>query len=343
MEQASNKQQWLSAHLYYAEPWEEFLIKTIRPFIEDCARQHLADQFFFIRYWLRGPHLRLRIKGERQTLNNELRPHLIAYFNNFFQKNPSYRKKPTWLKNTESDQQWLPNNSIHFVNYEPEISRYGGESAITSAELQFCSSSKATLSVIEENFGSWDYDSAMGYALQLHLSFAFAVGMTLHETSKYFSAVFEHWLPGAFGFFEKEINEKELENKKRNTHKAFAKKFDDQKSVLIPICKTIWKALHEGQNFEQEWLNTWIKEMKGVGHALNDLQNSGRLISPPSLYPHIYNASEYSKKNTDKWKIYDSYTHMTNNRLGILNRDEGYLAYLIKESTSSLLEGYKKE
>jgi hypothetical protein len=31
------------------------------------------------------------------------------------------------------------------------------------------------------------------------------------------------------------------------------------------------------------------------------------------------------------WAIYDSYIHMLNNRLGIMNRDEGYLGFLIKE------------
>ena len=35
-----------------------------------------------------------------------------------------------------------------------------------------------------------------------------------------------------------------------------------------------------------------------------------------------------------KVAIYSSFVHMTNNRLGLVNWDEGYLAYLIKSSVS---------
>ena len=211
----SNRKQWLSTHLYYAEPWEDFLIYGIKPFIEDIKARKLADQFFFIRYWLKGPHIRLRIKGDHHVLKNELKPYLITYFKGFFHQKPSTRKKSAWSKNEKPYQQWLPNNSIQFINYEPETKRYGGKEAIALAEFQFESSSTAVLTVLEENLGSWDYDMAMGYALQLHLSFAFAIGMNLQETSKYFNAVFENWLPQAFCFYEDQINEMELQNKKK--------------------------------------------------------------------------------------------------------------------------------
>ena len=35
---------------------------------------------------------------------------------------------------------------------------------------------------------------------------------------------------------------------------------------------------------------------------------------------------------TRLWPILESYTHMTNNRLGVLNRDEAFLGYLIENT-----------
>ena len=86
----------------------------------------------------------------------------------------------------------------------------------------------------------------------------------------------------------------------------------------------------EGQEFEQEWLNSWVKGMRGIHEDLVAEQEAGRLV-----IPSWHNAKERKVPLTaeeERWTIYDSYIHMINNRLGILNRDEGYLGYLVKES-----------
>jgi len=38
----------------------------------------------------------------------------------------------------------------------------------------------------------------------------------------------------------------------------------------------------------------------------------------------------------DRWSIYADYLHLTNNRLGILNRDEPFLSYLITRSLKNM-------
>ena len=47
-------------------------------------------------------------------------------------------------------------------------------------------------------------------------------------------------------------------------------------------------------------------------------------------------SEDFPKANQERWAIYDSYVHMTNNRLGILNRDEAYLAYIMVEMVAEL-------
>lgn len=50
------------------------------------------------------------------------------------------------------------------------------------------------------------------------------------------------------------------------------------------------------------------------------------------------NLTSIGKDRYERWLIYDSYVHMTNNRSGVLNRDEGYLGYLMAKSVELLIE-----
>ena len=107
-----------------------------------------------------------------------------------------------------------------------------------------------------------------------------------------------------------------------------------QKSVLIPYHETVWNAFHEGVNFEQEWLNSWLNGMTNIKNALKEAFLNQKLIFPNWIKPNSEIKTPPERQLF--WYLYDSYVHMTNNRLGILNRDEAYLGYLIKESLKKL-------
>ena len=105
-----NQPQWFAVYLYYAEPWDELLINAVRPFVNEMMNAKLADQYFFIRYWEKGPHIRLRFKGIPEKLNHEIRPRLIRHFENYYNSKPSQRIDPEWTRNLPIDQKWFPNN-----------------------------------------------------------------------------------------------------------------------------------------------------------------------------------------------------------------------------------------
>ena len=333
---SDQSKKWLAAYLYYGEPWEEFLVKGVQPFVRQVIDGQLAEQYFFIRYWEKGPHIRLRFKGNSNVLDEKVKPMLIEHFEAWFKKNPSERTDPDWLKNAREEHQWFPNNSIQFVDYEPETDRYGGKEAILIAEQQFQVSSNAIFAVIEESLGGWDYNRALGAAIQLHLGFAYGMGMDQEEATHFFSNVFQNWLPRAYYFFEKDISQEELEKRRAETLQAFESNFEAHKDTLLPFFQTVWEAFEEGQSFDQEWLNQWISDMKEVKEQLTGIQQKGHLI-----IPEWYQARESNnipEDNKRRWAICDSYIHMINNRLGIMNRDEGYLAYLVRESFKLLPE-----
>ena len=40
---------WLSAYLYYNEPWETFLVEAVEPYVKTVMQTGIAEQYFFIR------------------------------------------------------------------------------------------------------------------------------------------------------------------------------------------------------------------------------------------------------------------------------------------------------
>ncbi|MCW3104368.1 MAG: putative Lantibiotic biosynthesis protein [Bacteroidetes bacterium] len=323
---------WLSIYLIYNEPWEKLLTECLNPFAKSIIEKSLAERFFFIRYWEKGPHIRLRFEGKAEDLE-KIKSLAAKVFCDYFIKYPSFREEPAWLKSLPEEQQWFPDNSVRYVPYEPETQRYGGPVGLHIAEKQFQSSSSAVLSLIEDS-QDWDYTSALGAAIQLHLSFAYAMGMDLDETLRFFTCTFEGWLPRAYYFFEKDITAEELADRREKTLEAFKSTFEKQKESLVPFHESFWQALLENNEFEQEWLNKWIREMKARSNELKTAQQENTLICPETFgerYP-----ADIPAATRERWILYDSYIHMTNNRLGITNRDEGYLGYIINESLKHL-------
>ncbi len=335
-----NNKKWLASYLYYAEPWEKFLVEAVKPFVEQILKQGLAEHYFFIRYWEKGPHIRLRFKGDSNVLEHKVKPLLSKHFKNYFKDYPSTREEPNWPDDIPEDSKWYPNNSVQFMEYEPETERYGGKQGILIAEKQFQASSKAILAITKESLDSWDYSRALGAAIQLHLGFGYALGMELDEVNGLFKRFFDNWLSRAYYFFEKDISKEELAKRKEETLVAFSKNFEEQKESLLPFFETVWQALQKGQEFEQEWLNNWVIDMTEVGKDLKVIQKNKKL-TPPTWYMQK-TSGDFSLEQQERWAVYDSYIHMVNNRLGIKNRDEAYLGYLIIESVK-VLESRVKE
>ncbi|MDO1446722.1 thiopeptide-type bacteriocin biosynthesis protein [Rhodocytophaga aerolata] len=324
---------WLAAYLCYAEPWETFLCNAVIPFIENMREQHLACQFFFIRYWEKGPHIRLRLKGQATDLETHVKPALVKHFTSYFQTYPSSRPEPAWVSSLPDAQQWWPNNSIQFVTYEPETERYGGEQGLLLAEKQFQASSETVLSMLQAR-GNWDYSRALGVAIQLHLGFAAATGMDLSEASFFFSSVFENWLPKAYVSYPKPASPQELQTRQTEVLQAFYHTYQRQKPVLLPLFQTTWAALKNREEFEQAWFTKWLQHMQAIDQELRQVQAQGNLRTPPT-YP-ILAQQLFSAAQQQRWAIYDSYVHMTNNRLGILNHDEGFVGYVLSKGVEDI-------
>ncbi len=305
---------WLAAHIFYADEPERLLTQAVKPLVEEIMAAGLAERYFFIRYFERGRHVRLRFQAPAQVLETQIKPKILAQINSWLEQNPSER-------DFERDD-FLPNNTVHFIEYEPEIVRYGGPHAIDVAERLFQLSSDAALALVAES-DEWSYERALGAALQKHLGFMYGLGWDLKQAQGFCRQVKQGWLAMVWYTGEK-MDKDEFEKNKAETLEAFEKAFGEQKDGLLEFMSMMGQGLQQGADFEGPWLDEWIAGVREIGKSLDQFHERGELIYP-SRYEPVGEAPKH-------WEVLESYVHMTNNRLGILNRDEAYLGYLINET-----------
>jgi thiopeptide-type bacteriocin biosynthesis protein len=285
------KVSWLSVYFYHI-PFDPFLRQAISPFVQDVQEQKIADQWFFIRYFDNGPHIRLRFRGEKEILETKLKPYLLGYFQKYFKEHPQLN--PNW------DPSWYAENTIRFVPYRRELSRYGGKRGILIAEEQFQASSHAVLTYLTQ-VQSFHYERALGIALQMHLAAIIGWGMNKDEAHNFFHHLFQ-----------------------TQDTTLFAQNFARQKDSIIPALNNLWNAFTKGEETKEVWYNNWLADMKTIRANLTEAYQKNQIELTPQII--------HSHKPNPLWYIYESYVHMTNNRLGIDNRDEPFLAYILSQT-----------
>ncbi|WP_328321411.1 lantibiotic dehydratase C-terminal domain-containing protein [Streptomyces sp. NBC_00388] len=154
--------EWLAVHVFYAASPRPLLLQCVKPLVDDLTQEGLLDGYFFINYWLEGPHLRLRLRPRRAAGAPVVRERTHAALAAFLRERPAlYEVKAGFLAELyetlftleytgEQRAQFVgddgrmrlrPNNSFEDRPYEPEYGKYGGPGGVSLAEWHFQHSS----------------------------------------------------------------------------------------------------------------------------------------------------------------------------------------------------------
>jgi hypothetical protein len=154
--------EWLALHVFYAASPRPLLLQCVGPLVRSLTEQGLLTGYFFINYWLEGPHLRLRLKPARAADAPAVREQAHAALDAFLRERPAlYEVKAGFLAELyetlftleyseeqraafvgpDGRMKLRPNNSFEERPYEPEYGKYGGPAGIELAEWHFQHSS----------------------------------------------------------------------------------------------------------------------------------------------------------------------------------------------------------
>jgi thiopeptide-type bacteriocin biosynthesis protein len=300
---------WVSAYIFHSLPFEKIIAEWLSPFLEYVTADHKITHYFFIRYWERGAHLRVRLLlpdvGKRSVVEN----HLLDSVQNYFK-----------LAGGKEHQ-----HRVEFATYQPEWDRYGGRLLMPVAEQHFVDSSKVVAELIRENYEHWDYALAMGIAIQMQVLFAQALFTELPQSAGFFQFYFQHWLPcslkgRADGNFSKDSIAKTIQH--------FENSFQQQKEQIAGIVATLRR-----NDLSENWQSSWYCCCQRLKGAIDQEVKPGAGFGSPRF--QISDELPLDRFTQGGWSILESLVHMTNNRLGIDLRDEAFLAYLLAKSLTA--------
>ncbi|QKW18193.1 lantibiotic biosynthesis protein [Kitasatospora sp. NA04385] len=154
--------EWLALHVFYAASTRPLLLQCVRPLVAELTEEGLLAGYFFINYWVEGPHLRLRLRPATPEAAPEVRRRAEAAVAEFLRRRPAlYQVEDSFfaeLYNTMFELEFTPeeraellgpdgrmrlreNNTATLEPYEPEYGKYGGPAGIELAEWHFQHSS----------------------------------------------------------------------------------------------------------------------------------------------------------------------------------------------------------
>jgi thiopeptide-type bacteriocin biosynthesis protein len=157
---AEHESEWVSAHAFYEGELDLLLTRVVGPLMDEFTQSGLAREFFFLRYWDGGIHLRLRVLPAHDSRRVEVEKLIKNRFDDYLTRNPSadsvsveeYTRAALVLAEMERVSSYakvpFPNNSLAFMAYRREHDRYGHGAAIQAVERHFAESSRIALRVL---------------------------------------------------------------------------------------------------------------------------------------------------------------------------------------------------
>jgi thiopeptide-type bacteriocin biosynthesis protein len=326
MSAVAAESKYLSVHIYYNTfNLRTVLLWCVDPIVKMLESDGLIQRFFMVRYWEGGVHVRLRLLPAQGVSQGQIKERIEPLIRAFLQQRPSLFDAdaavvtPIMRKLFESEygqdafiEQYgefgqiplEPNNSFAYVPYKPEFERYGGPAGLALAEEHFHFSSTIALEAIRGSNSHVD-SCVLGLAMQLMLHLAWTFTDDNREVESFFREYGERWtamMDPSWG----SISNLDL-------------KYSRQRDALINHVLEAKRILGARDQVRSPVLGLWLDHACWLRASLHDIYAAGQLeFNPPAR-----------SEAEATIRLLSHYIHMMNNRLGVVNTEEVYLATML--------------
>jgi hypothetical protein len=329
--------QWLAMHIFYTSNPNPLLLECLAPLVGQLRERGLIERFFFIRYWLEGPHTRFRVKPVRPADVPEIRRLVESAVDGYLRRRPAVYEVDLGLTAemykqlflTEySEEQWqarygetgeIPlrhNNSYAYIEYVPEYDRYGGPAGIELAEWHFECSSEMVLRLI----GTTNVhvrSVLFGVAIQL-----MAVMCITFLPDPQRAADF---LLGYRSYWESSYQDGEPQ------HDLYDRVYQDMAGTVRERVGEIYTAVAQGRlSGLSGFVRDWAIHCAELRRRVLDLVDRRELVF--QAWEDADRRIPASDPDLVFRVLLSSFVHMTDNRLGVSIHDEIYLSYVLRRA-----------
>ena len=291
---------WWAWHIFYHGDRNRVLTKLIQPVIGPLLLSREIDSFFFVRYALGGPHVRLRLRLAPERAER-VEARLQEAAATFFELWPSITPLDESLIHKENlvllidapleaDSTIYPDNFFQPFEFQPEIERYGGALLLEHSFNYFALSSTLVLqATMQHGEMPWAHQLPVGLGLLARQAWGFAATVDELLTLLTYAATF--W---------GNASEKILQKGDRV--------FDQQPKVFCDLLRRELRPL--------------------TGSAPTDIAEGALRLSTA-----IGSADPPTRS-----RILRSHMHMLANRFGMRNPEEVYLSRILARSFEKLAD-----
>ncbi|HKY26941.1 MAG TPA: lantibiotic dehydratase C-terminal domain-containing protein [Pyrinomonadaceae bacterium] len=299
---------WQSYHLFYHDNLDTPLLKCVEPLVRTLHQLGWLKKFFFVRYQLGGPHLRLRIlptpnceEQTREMIRREVEK-FLKHYPSLNTKNETQIRRANKVilehDSHEDGDEVYPNNSLLEAPFVPETERYGGARLLPHSLDFFVVSTVAALLSLKQNSArgrTTDMGSTARYQIRL------AIG---------FSNSFE------------ELDEL----------LSYGMRWG---SLFNPNFELLTRKLYEQQKPK---INRLLVDELAIASTRASISSA---ITTAGLWTNAAASLAVSLAETDdtsRRHILESHLHMSANRFGLNNADEFYLSGLLYYALKELAD-----
>lgn len=119
---------WISLHVFYAANSNPVLVHCIGPLVAELRERSLLSKWFFIRYWLEGPHTRIRLLPAAGADVDEVRLIAQGAITAYLKKRPAL-----YEEDRDSSDDLYRNMYLAEYSQEQWDAEYGPDGKIPSA------------------------------------------------------------------------------------------------------------------------------------------------------------------------------------------------------------------
>ncbi|MFD8912822.1 lantibiotic dehydratase C-terminal domain-containing protein [Streptomyces sp. NPDC059575] len=326
--------EWLAVHVFYAASPRPLLLQCVRPLVDALTEEGLLAGYFFINYWLEGPHLRLRLKPARAADAEAVRERAHAALAAFLRERPAlYEVKDGFFADLyetlftlefgdEERSEYLgpdgkmllrPNNSFEDRPYEPEYGKYGGPAGIELAEWHFQHSSDLVIEAAR--------------TMNLHvrtvlLGLSAQLMMVMSGTFLRDDEALLNFLDRYHTFWNRAFSTTNY-----TADDGYDRAYSGMGTSLPGRFRQIRRAVAEGESAKlPAFLRGWAEHCAELRDRATELAEKGALV-----FRSYDGTRDIVPEGPGQAlpMLLSPYMHMTNNRLSMTVRDEAFLSYVL--------------
>lgn len=302
---ATRESTWRSLHVFRSAEQDRFLVDGVAPVVEALRESGAITDFFFLRYWQGGHHLRLRLLvngGDGDAVAGEVATRLAGHLAEHpvevaFDPAEFAQDAQPMMAAMEGERalELQPPDSIRAFDYSPEYAKYGGPDGVAIAERYFGRSSAIVLDALRRTEGASGKRLGAGFSMMLRG--LCATGMSAQDMAAYFAHYCVVWSPYVFDSFMDAWPD--LLRERRAAIGAHTAALMSQRDALGA------DPMHAA-----------------VGEAWAAVRADPRVLDAVTL------VGDDAPRARREQVLLVSYLHTHNNRLGLIPEHESFLGYL---------------